>query len=411
MYKGCNDSLIYTEVIMKKFFANVWTKRAVSLISALYAFLACYLCYCSIFYNIEISSRLSLCLLVTGVSILSFVIMLYTRKQIITRIASFIILPAMLPVALLYFGEWGLIIPIIVTGVAILLLSGAGEGTKTALGTVFLLLYIFGALGYFLFTSFFVTATKSETVASGVSPSKLYRYTVVNTEDSSNGSTTVKVEPNYADLHYPFVTLTLKDMERTVCLERPIVETYDVQWTTQTRQEITAALNQLSDSISVHLSEDQLKKLGYTYDNKLALTDLTTEQKKLIGLTASDVKDVYLDTLTNEQLANFDIARNSEGRYYVVNPPEKLFKDSKLDKKDVPYLSDISEAWRKEYCVTKDDSVYLNTLTDDDLAMLGVPESGDVMYFNGKLCFRYYVAYLENYFDVDDRSLSISLLS
>ena len=53
----------------------------------------------------------------------------------------------------------------------------------------------------------------------------------------------------------------------------------------------------------------------------------------------------------------------------------------------------------------------LNTLTDEQLAMLGVPESGDVMTFNGKICFRYYVAVLENYFDVDDRSLSISLLN
>ena len=43
--------------------------------------------------------------------------------------------------------------------------------------------------------------------------------------------------------------------------------------------------------------------------------------------------------------------------------------------------------------------------------MLGVPESGDVMIFNGKICFRYYIADLENYFDVDDRSISISLLS
>jgi hypothetical protein len=43
--------------------------------------------------------------------------------------------------------------------------------------------------------------------------------------------------------------------------------------------------------------------------------------------------------------------------------------------------------------------------------MLGVPESGDVMMYDGKICFRYYVAILEDYFDVDDRSLSVSLLS
>ena len=104
----------------------------------------------------------------------------------------------MLPVVLLYFGEWGLIIPIVIVGIVILLLSGAGEGMKTAIATIILLLYIFGALGYFLFTSFFVAATKEEVIDTGVSPSGAYRYRIVNTEDTSNGSTAIYVEPNTA---------------------------------------------------------------------------------------------------------------------------------------------------------------------------------------------------------------------
>lgn len=396
---------------MKSFFANIWTKRAASLISAFYAFAACYICYCSIFYNIEISSRLSLCMLVTGVSLLSLVIMLYSRKQILTRISSMIILPAMLPVVLLYFGEWSLIIPIVVTGIIILLLSGAGEGWKTAFGTIFLLMYIFGALGYFLFTSFFVSSAKTQTVASGVSPSQLYRYSVVNTEDSSNGSTAVYVEPNNADVHYPFVTFSLKNMERVVWLERPITDNIDVQWTTQTRPEITAYLNTISDTISVHLSESQLKKLGYTYDSKLVLCDLEAEQKVAIGKSISDIDTIYLDQLTDDQLAYFGVGKDGGGRYYVLEPSAELLDDIGKKIGETVYFSELDSGWQAEFNVEKSDSVFLNTLTDEDLAMLGVPESGDVMTFNGKVCFRYYVAILENYFDVDDRSLSISLLS
>ncbi|MBQ8297075.1 MAG: hypothetical protein IJX77_04760 [Ruminococcus sp.] len=396
---------------MKKILDNIWTKRAASLISALYAYGACYICYCSVFYNIEVSSSVSLCLLVSGISLLALVIMLYSRKQVLTRIASVVILPAMLPVVLLYFGQWGLIIPIIITGLIILLLSGSGEGFKTAFGTIFLLLYIFGALGYFLFTSFFVTASKTQTVKSGLSPSNQYRYYVVNTEDTSNGSTAVYVEPNYADLKYPFVTLTLKDMQRVVYLERPITETIDVQWTTQSRQEITDYLNSISDSITVHLTESQLKKLGYTYDCKLALTELTTEQKKAIGKTASDIDMVYLDQLTAEQLAYFGIGKDGNSRYYVLEPTAAILEETDKKSGSTVYFSELSSETQESFNVVKDDSVYLNTLTDENLAMLGVPESGDIMTFNGKVCFRYYVAVLENYFDVDDRSLSISLLS
>ena len=178
---------------MKAFFDNVWTKRVVSVIAAFYTVCVCYLCYYSIYYNIHVEQRGSVAMIVSAVSVIALVLMLYTRKQIVTRICSFIILPAMLPVVLMYFDHKEILIPVIAVGVVILLLSGAGEGAKTAIGTVVLLLYIFGALGYFLFTSFFVTNAKQETYKSGESPSGLYRYRIVNTDDSSNGSTAIYI--------------------------------------------------------------------------------------------------------------------------------------------------------------------------------------------------------------------------
>ncbi|MBQ6180664.1 MAG: hypothetical protein IJK31_03125 [Ruminococcus sp.] len=414
---------------MKSFFANVWTKRVVALISLFYAFMVCRLCYFSIFYDIHIHARVQQCLTITSVSIVVLLIMLYTRKQIITRIASFLILPAMLPVVLLYFGEWGMIIPIILTGVAILLLSGAGEGAKTALGTITLLLYIFGALGYFLFASFFVTATKQEVIEDGVSPSGRYRYRVVNTEDSSkdegpSGSTAVYVEPNYADKKYSFATFTLKNMERVVHLNRPICEDINIEWKTQSRQEITQELNAISDTISIHLSEDDLEYLGYSYDEKLRLEDIAVSMRFKIDRTASDVDPIYLNDLTDDQLAIFGIGRDSDSRYYILSPTNAVYDAAKVKGNKRLYFSDLNSKALKAFNnsntddfgnqlfnVKKDNTVYLNTLSDEQLDKLGVPETGDVMYFNGKVCFRYYVAELEDYFDVDSRHISIDLLN
>lgn len=399
---------------MKALFGNIWVKRVASLVSVFYAFMVCVLCYRSVFFHIEVHSELKLCLFVTGVSLLCLVVMLYSRKQILTRIASIVILPAMLPVVLLYFGEWSLIIPIIVTGIIILLLSGSGEGFKTAFGTVFLLMYIFGALAYFLVSTLFVTTSVTHTIDSGFSPSGQYRYYVINTEDSSNGSTAVYVEPNYADEHIPFATFTLKEIERVVYLERPMAETSDIQWITQSRSEITSYLNSVSDKITVHLSENQLKELGYTYDNKLELmlSDLKFSKKKELGKTASDVEDIPLDNLSDEQLGVMRLARDENGRYYINEMPEELGAELGEKAYSRVYLSDLSKSQMNEYfCVEKDTSVYLKDLTDEQLASFGIPESGDVMTYNGKICFRYYVAILENYFDIDDRSLSLSLIS
>lgn len=409
---------------MKAFFSNIWTKRVVSVIAAFYTVCVCFLCYYSIFYNIHVESRASVCLIVSAVSVIALILMLYTRKQLITRICSFIILPAMLPVVLMYFGEKELLIPVVLTGVVVLLLSGAGEGTKTAIGTVVLLLYIFGALGYFLYSSFFITAAKQTVVEKGVSPSELYRYTVVNTEDSSNGSTAVYIEPNYADKTYPFVTFTLKNIEKIVYLDRPICEEINIDWSTQSRQEITGELNAISDNISVHVSGSEMTELGYTYDNTLEISDINVYDLLAIGKTAKDVDSMKLDSLSDDQLAHFCIARDSSGRYTVIDPSDDVLVSAGKNRGETVYFSELdadgleafndshTDDWKNPlYSVGTDNSVLLNSLTDEQLAYLGVSESGDVLTFNGKICFRYYVAELEDYFDVDSRKLSIDLLN
>ena len=409
---------------MNNFLGNIWTKRVVAVLSLLYALAVCRLCYFSIFYEIHVRDRVSLCLTVTVVSIIALVAMLYTRKQVITRIASFIILPAMLPVVLLYFGEWGMIIPIIITGVTILLLSGAGEGGKTAVGTIVLLMYIFGALGYFVFTSFFVSSAKETLVEKGTSPSGRYRYTVINPEDTSNGSTAVYVEPNYADEDFPFVNFTLKSMDRVVYRVRPIAEEIDIEWTTQSRQDVTQQIEAISDNIEITLTDDELKQLGYTYDNKLTLSDVDIDMKLQIGLDGSNVDPILLDSLNDEQLAVFGIGRDPNERYYILSPSAEVIDSAGAGSGKKIYFSEIDsdtiEKFQSEYLdeyydykfkVTKDRTVLLNTLTDEQLKSFGVSDQSDVMTFNGKVCFRSYVAEIEDYYDVDSRHLSIDLLT
>jgi flagellar basal body-associated protein FliL len=357
----------------------------------------------------------------------------------------------MLPVVLLYFGEWGLIIPIIVVGIVILLLSGAGEGVKTALATIILLLYIFGALGYFLFTTFFVSAVKEQVVETGVSPSGTYRYRVVNTEDTSNGSTAVYVEPNYADVKNDFAVFTLKNQEHVVYMERPVQSKVEIKWDTKTRQEITDYLNSISDEIEVTLTDAELKALGYTYDNKLMLTTLSASRKFALGLTASDVDPVPIDTLTPEQLDFFGIGKEPDGRYYILDPDPSVVEKNGSEPGARIYFDEIKPKALKLYNslnvdpptgityfkVAKSHTVLLNTLTDAQLADLGVSDSGDVMILSAsqmvvpeedkdkedaeateeivtsdnKVVFRYYVAELEDYYDVDSRRLSLDLLN
>ena len=285
-------------------------------------------------------------------------------------------------------------------------------------------MYIFGALGYFLFTSFFITSAKTEVIESGLSPSGRYRYSVVNTEDTSNGSTSVYIEPNYADVTYPFVTFKLKNMELIVYHERPVCEEINLEWTNQTREEITGELTSITKDIDVTLTESELKEFGYTVDNQLEIANVNIYYLLEAGLTAKDVNPIRLDDLNEQQLAVFDIGRDNSGKYYVLEPLEELLSRAKKSAGETVYLSELDskgiETFNQSHLdefgytlfdIEKDYTVPLNELNNEQIASLGVSESGDVLSFNGKVCFRFYVAELEDYFNIDSRKFSIDLLT
>lgn len=301
--------------------SNIWWKRFLSLIGAGYCALMCWFSYLVVFYEVSIPHKTSLCVAISAVSLVAVAAMLYSRFQILTRLVSIFMLPAILPIVLLCFGEWELIIPIAVTSLLIFFLSGVGETTKTIFGVIFLLLYILGSLAYFMLMSFFTPATQQTILESGNSPSGSYRYEIIQTDDSSGGNIEVHVEPNDRDISLPFLTFVAVGFDRTVYVVRPAqTENIHAEWSTVSRTEITDQI--LSISADVEL-------------------DLTSEQKTTIGILP--------DTET----------------------------------------------------------VYLKDLSDSQLEMLGVPAENDVLTFQDTVCFRSYIAVLEDYFAPENRLVSI----
>ena len=86
---------------------------------------------------------------------------------------------------------------------------------------------------------------------------------------------------------------------------------------------------------------------------------------------------------------------------------------SELDSKGfAQFNKDNRDEYGSElYTIEKDNSIELASLTDEQLAELGVSDQGDIMTFNGKICFRFYVAEIEDYFNTEKRKLSVDLLN
>ena len=362
---------------MSKFLGNPWVKRVVSLLSGVYAAFVLIFAYYSIYFELVLLDSRQVCILTSLISVIALIIMLYTRDNLITKLSSVLILAGMLPPILLYFGQWWILIPPFVTGVIIFFFSGMGETAKTVWGTIVLLLYLIGSLLYFVANSLFAPSTVTTVVETGNSPSGIYRYSVTQTMDSSNGSTKVTVDSNTLNEEYfGLVVFRAKGLSRDVKIERPLNENVEIEWKTESRSDITEEINNISDGVTVTLSDRQMAILGrdaykVTYpDGTVQSLSAAAFHELMYPLTAEDKEALGLD----------------EDEMHVDEMGERSFAQTGVQVED--------------FC-----TVPLSSLTDAELDQLGIPKSGDVMYYNGEVVFRYYIAILEEYFDISKREI------
>lgn len=265
--------------------SKLWWRRALSLIGAGYFALMCWFSYLAVFYEYSISNKGMFCVALSGVSLAALAAMLYSRFQVLTRIAGILLLPAVLPIILLRFGEWELIIPIAVTALLIFFLCGAGETAKTVFGVLFLLLYVLGSLAYFMLISLFTPTTTQTILEQGVSPSNNYRYEIIQTDDSSGGNVAVHVEPNDRDIQLPLISFIAKGYDRTVFSQRPATtEDVHAEWSTVSRAEVTKQILAISENVELDLNDSQRDLLGVGAKDTVYLKDVTDAQLEALGV-------------------------------------------------------------------------------------------------------------------------------
>lgn len=263
---------------------SLWLRRIASVISVLYCGAVCRIAYFSLYYDINVRNRLLLCVAVSCVSLLMIFVMLFSRKQILTKISALVMIPAMLPVVLFYYGSWEIIVPVAITAICVFFLSGMTENTKTVIGTIYLLLYIIGALAYFLVCTLFSSSVQKETVKTEISQTGKYRYEEVITSDSSNGSTSICVEPNDEDYDYNLVEFKVNGLERNVFIQRPVVDDIKAEWKIEKREDIIEELLDISGEIKLSLDSQQKALIGYDKDDEVKLSDLSEDNLDALGI-------------------------------------------------------------------------------------------------------------------------------
>lgn len=355
-----------------------------SFLSLLYLKGVIKLAYYSMFYKLDIpdENRGKYCFLVSLACLFFGAVMLFTRRQIVTRIAIMCAMPFYLPILMFNYKHLVLLVPLGIMVVITYLASGTSEGPKTIFGAVFLMIYVIGVFMFLTVQNILQPAIQETVIERDITPGGSYRYSIVQVLDQGDGNTYVAIEPNDADIEYNHSKWFAKGFRQEIYRERPLKKGFKAEWTTQTRAEITKELITKNPSTVFTLNADQMKLLGLNigYAQDFEIGDLSRKQRHKLGYGSND------DDIDSRLAGLF--------RVTLMDPDYTVTLD--FDKMVELGLNPTYE-------------LRLSRMTDDQLEALGVPEENEVLKVGNKVVFRQYVAVLERRFWPENRDLSAFL--
>lgn len=236
----------------KNILSNRWVKLGISVLTAAYLIFIGLLSWWTFLYEIRFNSEKAFGAIYIISSLFFLVLMLYSRKQLPTRIIAMILpLPAFLLI-LFNFSRPLIFIPPLVVSLIIFFSCSAKESTKVIMGTIYILLYVVGIVVFIIATALFrgssvetkINSSAPSEVTSqydmaaidnlnamSVSPDGKYRYYIVDVVDNARGKVMIVVEPNDLDVTYRYFTLVEVGYSSRVAIHNARGVTPDIRWT------------------------------------------------------------------------------------------------------------------------------------------------------------------------------------
>ena len=130
------------------FFKNIWFRRGVAIAGWLYTLFIVWVAYLSFGYYFDIENPAPLFVLYLFVNIVAMALFILSRKQIITQVNSYFLPPIIFAILIFSFGNWYISIPPIAVMLVVFFANSSNETLKTVLGTMYLLMFVIGVVGY-----------------------------------------------------------------------------------------------------------------------------------------------------------------------------------------------------------------------------------------------------------------------
>ena len=233
---------------MSDFLSNPWVKRSVSVFNLAYFAVILMFTVATFLYDIQFAEGKEVTFFVVYfiASIMFMGLMIYSRREICTRIVSVALLPVCFCLILFNWGDWILIVPPFIVALVIFFASGVHETTKVVLGTIYLLLYVLGLVAFLVLRMLFGGSTITTVLDTNlpetndevfqlyndqtqwnnlvqytsdentISPDGKYKIVLYDIQDNDKGRIKICVVPYGEDIELKFFTLKQKGIEKTI---------------------------------------------------------------------------------------------------------------------------------------------------------------------------------------------------
>ncbi|NLZ45448.1 MAG: hypothetical protein GX896_02025 [Clostridiales bacterium] len=220
---------------------NPMVKKLISFFNLIYLMVLFLLAYSTFLYDLQINKGAEI-MFFTVYVIANFIFLgflFFTRKEIVSKVISFLLLPIVLFILVFNMGNWILIIPPFVVAVVSFFITDINETVKVIFGTINLLVYVLAIVVLFIFSNINTSVetrldesldTSSDVYrlydmntileqvdkSNSVSPNGELRFYLYDVQDNNKGELKLIVEPYGQDKVMKFFTLRQKGIRRVV---------------------------------------------------------------------------------------------------------------------------------------------------------------------------------------------------
>lgn len=153
------------------FFKNVWFRRGVAALCWGYTAFLIWVAWLCFGFHFEFENPTPLFVLYLFINIAAFGLLIFTRKQVITQVNAYVLPIVAFLILIFGFGKWYITTPPLVVVIAFFFINRSNETLKTVLGTMYLLMYVIGTVGFIAMRMFMgnITFTLDENGSPSIS--------------------------------------------------------------------------------------------------------------------------------------------------------------------------------------------------------------------------------------------------